>query len=96
MEDREVITKGHFPRKRPLLRAAGLALVLAGVSMEAMAGSTTTNFPDSDTLLNAQHDDANWVLPAKTYAGNRNTGLNSPPRPPAPTTASNHRPKLIA
>jgi hypothetical protein len=43
--------------------------------MEAMAGSTTTNFPDSDTLLNAQHDDTNWVLPAKTYAGNRNTGL---------------------
>jgi len=43
--------------------------------MEAIAGSTTTNFPDSDTLLNAQHDDTNWVLPAKTYAGNRSTGL---------------------
>ena len=68
-------TEEHFPRKRPFLRAAGLVLVLVGVSMKAMAGSTTTNFPDADTLLNAQHDDANWILPAKTYAGNRYTGL---------------------
>ena len=30
---------------------------------------------DVETLLNAQRDDANWLLPAKTYAGNRYTGL---------------------
>ena len=41
----------------------------------ALAGDTATNFPSAETLLNAQHDDANWVLPAKTYAGNRYTAL---------------------
>jgi len=28
-----------------------------------------------DALLNAGQDDANWILPAKTYSGNRFTGL---------------------
>ena len=33
------------------------------------------DFPDEETLLEARHDDDDWVLPAKTYAGNRYTRL---------------------
>jgi alcohol dehydrogenase (cytochrome c) len=33
------------------------------------------NFPGTETLLDAPHDDDDWLLPAKTYAGNRYTGL---------------------
>ena len=33
------------------------------------------SFPGTETLLEAPHDDDDWLLPAKTYAGNRYTGL---------------------
>jgi glucose dehydrogenase len=34
-----------------------------------------TTLPGTETLLEAPHDDDDWLLPAKTYAGNRYTGL---------------------
>ena len=58
------------------MSASCLALALAGATATAAAGNTAANSPDAETLLNAAHDDANWVLPAKTYAGNRYTTLN--------------------
>src|SRR5579859_2206797 len=33
------------------------------------------DFPGSETLLEAPHDNDDWLLPAKTYAGNRYTEL---------------------
>src|ERR1700744_5185014 len=33
------------------------------------------NFPGTETLLEAPHDDDDWLLPGKTYSGNRYTGL---------------------
>jgi len=30
-----------------------------------------TGAPDARTLLGAQTDNSNWILPARTYAGNR-------------------------
>ena len=41
----------------------------------AIADGAGASFPRADTLLSAQQDDANWILPAKTYAGNRYTAL---------------------
>jgi alcohol dehydrogenase (cytochrome c) len=35
----------------------------------------TASFPHTETLLEAPHDADDWLLPAKTYAGNRYTGL---------------------
>jgi glucose dehydrogenase len=33
------------------------------------------DFPGTEMLLEAPYDDDDWLLPAKTYAGNRYTGL---------------------
>jgi len=41
----------------------------------ALAEGAVPGFPHADTLLAAQRDDANWILPAKTYAGNRYIAL---------------------
>jgi glucose dehydrogenase len=38
-------------------------------------GLHPTTLPGTETLLEAPHDDDDWLLPAKTYAGNRYTGL---------------------
>ena len=38
-------------------------------------GLHPADFPGTETLLEAPHDDDDWLLPAKTYAGNRYTGL---------------------
>jgi alcohol dehydrogenase (cytochrome c) len=64
-------------RRGTCLRVAAccLALAFAGVTATALAGSAAANFPDSKALLNAQFDDDNWVLPAKSYSGNRFTAL---------------------
>ena len=63
--------------RRKYLRAAVfcLALAVAGVTAMALAASTAASFPDAKTLLDARQDDANWILPAKTYSGNRYTAL---------------------
>src|ERR1700676_716522 len=52
-----------------------LALVSAFLTVAALADGAGASFPHTDTLLSALHDDANWILPAKTYAGNRYTAL---------------------
>ena len=64
-------------RGRRLLAAvmALSALFLAGSYATAFADSTAANLPDSGDLLHAGEDDGNWVLPAKTYAGNRYISL---------------------
>jgi len=54
---------------------AGGALVFAGAGAAALAAGTAPSSPTADTLLDASQDDASWVLPAKSYAGNRYTGL---------------------
>ena len=61
--------------RAPRAIAMGLVLVAAGASAAALAGSAATSFPSAQALLNASQDDASWILPAKSYAGNRYTGL---------------------
>jgi alcohol dehydrogenase (cytochrome c) len=43
--------------------------------MAAVAAAASISTPDQNALLGAAHDDANWVLPAKSYAGNRYSAL---------------------
>ena len=66
-----------LPRRRRLSAAvmALSALFLAGSYATAFAGSTAASSPDARDLLHAGEDDGNWVLPAKTYAGNRYISL---------------------
>jgi FtsP/CotA-like multicopper oxidase with cupredoxin domain len=45
----------------------------AGAVMAAPPGPAPT--PTAATLLRASQDDAEWLLPARTYAGNRYTPL---------------------
>jgi len=59
--------------RRPL--GCCLALASAFLTVETLADGAVASFPRTDTLLSAQRDDANWILPAKTYAGNRYTAL---------------------
>jgi alcohol dehydrogenase (cytochrome c) len=64
-------------RQRESVRTAvqWLALVLAGMAAMALARNAAVRVPGSTTLLNAGQDDNNWILPAKTYSGNRYTAL---------------------
>ncbi len=68
-------SQAHHRRKFLRAAASCLALVFAGVTAMALAASTAAGFPDAKTLLDARQDDANWILPAKTYSGNRYTAL---------------------
>src|SRR5579862_4013609 len=52
-----------------------IAITFALRAAAALAGAAAPTFPRTDTLLAAQRDDANWILPAKTYAGNRYIAL---------------------
>jgi alcohol dehydrogenase (cytochrome c) len=52
-----------------------LLLVLTGVTAPSFAADAGASGPNPDKLLKAGEDDANWTLPAKTYAGNRFTAL---------------------
>jgi alcohol dehydrogenase (cytochrome c) len=52
-----------------------IALVCASLTLSVVCEAATTGGPDGRTLLQAQADNSNWVLPAKTYAGNRYTTL---------------------
>jgi alcohol dehydrogenase (cytochrome c) len=58
-----------------LIRAFCLTLVGVGAATMAFASSAAQRSPGAGTLLNAGKDDADWLLPAKTYAGNRYTAL---------------------
>ena len=66
-------------RLNPRIRyvAAAFSAAIAGTCLAAVAiaDGAGASFPRADTLLSAQQDDANWILPAKTYAGNRYTAL---------------------
>ena len=56
----------------------GLAIV-ALLSMGAACsggGNSAKAGPDSAALLQAGSDDADWIVPGKTYGGNRVTGLS--------------------
>ena len=53
-----------------------LALAFAALTATALAGSSAEAVPSAPTLLNAAQDDVNWLLPAKSYAGNRYTSLS--------------------
>jgi alcohol dehydrogenase (cytochrome c) len=56
------------------IRSSAISAVLAAAALADGAGAGAST-PRADTLLSAEHDDANWILPAKTYAGNRYTAL---------------------
>ena len=56
-------------RKSPAQLVACIALGLAGATRPALAAQSDA--PDADALLRAGQDQDNWVLPAKTYSGNR-------------------------
>jgi hypothetical protein len=60
-------------RTRGLPLACRLALAFAFLTVAALADGAGASFPRTDTQLGAQLDDANWILPAKTYAGNQVT-----------------------
>ncbi len=64
-------------RIRPYLPpACFLVLAFAFVTAAERADGAGASSPGSESLLSAQHDDANWILPAKTYSGNRYTSLS--------------------
>lgn len=68
----------RWPRRRDTffhVAARYLALAFAGLTATALAGSNAASVPTSKALLNAQLDNDNWVLPAKSYSGNRFTAL---------------------
>jgi glucose dehydrogenase len=52
-----------------------LAACLAGMVQAAFGAGEPVDTPSADDLLKAGQDDNNWVLPARTYAGNRYTAL---------------------
>jgi alcohol dehydrogenase (cytochrome c) len=70
----------RIPQIRPLVRnkirsAWCIGLLSACMASPAIADTNAVTTPDSKALLNAQADDANWILPGKTYQGNRYTAL---------------------
>ena len=62
--------------KKYLSPACFLGLAFAAATAAERADAAGASSPGSETLLSAQHDDANWILPAKTYSGNRYTSLS--------------------
>ncbi|HEY1655026.1 MAG TPA: PQQ-binding-like beta-propeller repeat protein [Candidatus Tumulicola sp.] len=58
------------------LRAVAIASVI--FALAACSGGTSSNNAASDSaaLLAASSNDANWLIPGKTYSGNRVTGLD--------------------
>ena len=56
-----VMTQGSMPRE--------------SVSPPAPFTATAANSPDTEKLLTAEQDDEDWILPGKSYFGNRYTAL---------------------
>lgn len=52
-----------------------LWLGVVGATATTTAATSVQGSPGAQTLLTATQDDVNWVLPAKSYAGNRFTAL---------------------
>ena len=55
--------------------AFAFAVAAAFLATPAPAATAADAWPATQTLLNAARDDVNWILPAKSYAGNRFTAL---------------------
>jgi alcohol dehydrogenase (cytochrome c) len=55
--------------------ALGVIGVIGVTTTMAVAANDAQRLPSANALLNAEQDDADWVLPAKTYSGNRFTAL---------------------
>jgi alcohol dehydrogenase (cytochrome c) len=62
-------------RKSLFVLVAILVSVVAGGQTRAFGASVAAMTPSPQTLLDASSDESDWVLPAKTYAGNRFTTL---------------------
>lgn len=62
----------------PMMSLRGLATASAMLVFTACSGGNGANNTSSDSagLLAAASNDANWIIPGKTYAGNRLTGLD--------------------
>jgi hypothetical protein len=62
---------------RPLIRACRLTLAVVGLGAATMgfASNAAQPLPVAESLLKAAQNDADWLLPAKTYSGNRYTAL---------------------
>ncbi len=58
-----------------LVADAVLCLLSTTSASTEPAHPRLAHFPSAEVLLQAVEDDNNWVLPAKTYAGNRYTAL---------------------
>jgi alcohol dehydrogenase (cytochrome c) len=58
-----------------IIQTLCLGLTFVGVTATALAANTDDGSPETATLLNAARDDVNWILPAKSYAGNRFSAL---------------------
>ncbi len=59
---------------RVVLLAFALVSCSSGTNGQS-SGSTSSTWPDAKALAAASADDNNWMLPGKTYANNRYTGL---------------------
>jgi alcohol dehydrogenase (cytochrome c) len=57
------------------MQLLSLGLSIIGATTTA-AASGAQGSPGTQKLLNAERDDLNWILPAKSYAGNRFTALS--------------------
>jgi len=69
--------KNHssVPREFLTMLVACVAICMTVLTGTALAENASTDTPTANVLLHAGGDDLNWVLPAKTYAGNRYTAL---------------------
>lgn len=56
---------------RRFIAVAVFAALIAGCS-----GASGGGYPDDNALLHAANDNADWLVPGKTYMGNRYTGLD--------------------
>jgi alcohol dehydrogenase (cytochrome c) len=56
-------------------RASHLRPLCTCLALSAVASATAVEGPDATTLLTARDDSADWILPARTYRGNRYTAL---------------------
>jgi alcohol dehydrogenase (cytochrome c) len=63
------------PSTRLLIQTLCFALGVVGVTTTALSADNAQRNPSANALLKAGQDDADWILPAKTYAGNRFTAL---------------------
>ena len=66
----------HEPRHSAWLIITTLCLLTWGGAATARTANGDADWPETPTLLNAARDDVNWILPAKSYAGNRFTALS--------------------